>query len=117
MPTASGHTTAILGSKVIGTPVFAAGGQKIGHVQDVMLDKLSDKLAFAVVASSNMTSGERQYLPLPWTLLDYDLGMQGYVVALSEHQLKNAPVFGLDELTADDAIPAREQVNQFYNAL
>lgn len=117
MPTTSGHTAAILASKVVGTPVFAAGGQKIGHVQDIMLDKLSDKLVFAIVTSNNIASGGRRVVPLPWTLLDYDPGVQGYVIALNEHQLKNAPVFGLDELTTDDALPARESVNQFYNAL
>lgn len=117
MPTTSGHTAAILGSKVVGTPVFAAGGQKIGHVQDIMLDKLSDRLAFAIVASSDLAGDGRRFLPLPWALLDYDASMAGYVIGLSDHQLKNAPVFGLDELTADDALPARELVNQFYNVL
>lgn len=117
MPTTSGHTTAILASKVVGTPVFAAGGQMIGHVQDIMLDKLSNRLAFAVVTSNNIASEGRRVLPLPWALLDYDAGMQGYIIALSEHQLKNAPTFSLDELTTDDALPARESVNQFYNAL
>ncbi len=117
MPTTSGHTTAILGSKVVGTPVFAAGGQKIGHVQDIMLDKLYDKLAFAVVATNNIASDGRRFLPLPWSLLDYDAGTRGYVIGLSEHQLKNAPMCDLDELTSDDAHPARELVNRFYNAL
>jgi hypothetical protein len=116
MPTPSGHTTAILGSKVIGTPVFAAEGRKIGHVQDILLDKLSDKLAFAVVASNSASEGKR-YLPLPWALLDYHTDSQGYVIDLSEHQLKNAPAFSLDELTTDDALLARERVNQFYNSL
>lgn len=115
MTTRSGHTTAILGSKVVGTPVFAAGGQKLGHVQDIMLDKLSDELVFAVVSASHVAS--QRYLPIPWALLDYDPGMQGYIIGLSERQLMNAPVFDLEELTGDDGIPARESVNQFYTAV
>jgi hypothetical protein len=117
MPTKSGHTSAILASKVVGTPVFDAMGGKIGHVQDVMLDKLSSRLAFAVLSSSGSSSLGHRYLPIPWAALDYDPGAQGYVVGLSEEQLKNAPIFGLDELTADDGVPAREALNRFYNAI
>ena len=43
MPTASGHTKAILASKVQGTPVYNTAGDKIGTVEDVVLDKLSPR--------------------------------------------------------------------------
>ncbi|MAP93681.1 MAG: photosystem reaction center subunit H, partial [Ponticaulis sp.] len=49
MPTPEGHTTAIRGSRVIGTPVFSTTGDKIGEVEDVMLDKMSNQIMFAVV--------------------------------------------------------------------
>lgn len=117
MPTKSGHTTAILASKAVGTPVYAKDGGKLGHIQDVMLDKLSDRLAFAVLASSASASDGHRYLPIPWAILDYDPRTRGYVVGLSERQMQNAPVFGLDELTADDGLRARELMNQFYNTI
>lgn len=81
-----------------------------------MLDKMSDRLVFAIVASNSMTSDGRRFLPLPWVLLDYDPRMQGYVIGLGEMQLKNAPAFDLAELTAEDALQARELVHQFYSA-
>ncbi len=117
MPTKSGHTTAILTSKVVGTPVFSASGAKLGHVQDIMLDKSSDRLAFAVLATSQSASDGPRYLPVPWALLDYDPGKQGYIIALTEHQLKNAPAFELDELTAEDGATARAVTHKFYNAI
>ena len=117
MPTKSGHTTAILTSKVVGTPVFSASGEKFGHVQDVMLDKTSDRLVFAVLASNQIVCNGERYMPVPWSLLDYDPGKQGYIIALTEHQLKNAPAFELDELTAEDGVEARAVTHKFYNAL
>jgi len=42
MPTRTGHTSAIRASKVIGTSVFAPNGDKIGKVEDVVLDKQSN---------------------------------------------------------------------------
>ena len=117
MPTKSGHTTAILTSKVVGTPVFAASGEKLGHVQDVMLDKLSDQLAFAVMASNRSESTMQRFLSIPWGLLEYDPGKQGYLIALSEQKLKNAPMFELEELTAEDGAQVREVTQKFYNAI
>ena len=38
MPTATGHTTAIRATKVIGADVWDAAGVKIGKVEDVLLD-------------------------------------------------------------------------------
>ena len=49
MPTASGHTTAIRASKVKGTTVYNTSGDKIGHVEDVILDKESDRILFAAL--------------------------------------------------------------------
>jgi sporulation protein YlmC with PRC-barrel domain len=117
MPTRSGHTTAILTSKVVGTPVFAASGEKLGHVQDIMLDKMSDRLAFAVMASNRSDCAMQRFLPIPWALLDYDAGKQGYLIGLSEQQLKNAPMFDLEELTAEDGARARIVTHKFYNAI
>ena len=35
MPTATGHTSAIRATKVIGTPVYNTAGDKIGKVEEV----------------------------------------------------------------------------------
>lgn len=117
MSTRLGHTTAILASKVVGTPVFAAGGEKLGHVQDVMLDKLSDRMAFAVIAVRFSPGTGQQCCPLPWALLDYDPARRGYVIALTAEQFRSAPVFDLDELTHDDGKRARELTDMFYHTV
>src|SRR3569832_2238690 len=51
MTTATGHTSAILASKVKGTAVYNTAGDKIGHVEDVVLDKHSDHIMFSAVGS------------------------------------------------------------------
>ena len=48
MTTASGHTSAIRAKKVIGTNVKNTSGQKIGQIEDVVLDKQSNTIMFAV---------------------------------------------------------------------
>ncbi|MBV9622020.1 MAG: PRC-barrel domain-containing protein, partial [Gammaproteobacteria bacterium] len=49
MTTATGHTAAIRAKKVIGTNVNDSAGRKIGVVEDVILDKQSNNIMFAVV--------------------------------------------------------------------
>jgi len=49
MTTASGHTSAIRAKKVIGTTVKNTAGEKIGQVEDIVLDKTSNSIVFAVV--------------------------------------------------------------------
>ena len=49
MPTASGHTTAIRASRVIGTAVKDNGGNVIGKIEDLILDKMDNAIMFAVV--------------------------------------------------------------------
>ena len=102
MPTASGHTKAILASKVKGTPVYNTNGDKIGAVEDIVLDKTSNNIMFAVLGSGGVLGMGEKYRPVPWSILDYDQKMGGYVVPVDRNMLDNAPANGLDELTRSD---------------
>jgi sporulation protein YlmC with PRC-barrel domain len=44
MVTTTGHTSAIRATKVIGTNVYNPSGDKIGKVEDVVLDKSSNNI-------------------------------------------------------------------------
>jgi sporulation protein YlmC with PRC-barrel domain len=116
MPTASGHTEAIRATKVIGTSVFNPSGDKIGKIEDVVLDKTSNNIMFAVVGFGGFLGMNEKYHPLPWSSLDYQKGKDGYVVGYSKDQLKAAPAEGIDELTKDDGEALRDKVYDYYNA-
>lgn len=116
MPTASGHTSAIRASKVIGTSVYNNSGDKIGKVEDVMLDKQSNNIMFAVVGFGGFLGMNEKYHPLPWSTLDYQKTRDGYVVNLTREQLEAAPADGIDELSKDDGAGLRESVYDYYKA-
>ena len=65
MTTSSGHTTAILASKVKGTAVYDGAGDRIGTVEDIVLD--------GNLHASFSLRGERVTVPLH-----------------GEHQVRNA---------------------------
>jgi sporulation protein YlmC with PRC-barrel domain len=114
MPTASGHTDAIRASRVIGSTVYNTAGETIGEIEDVMLEKTSNDIMFAVVGFGGFLGMGEKYHAVPWSVLDYDPGLGGYVVPLSKEQLQAAPVYDVDELTEEDGRKAREMSFQYY---
>jgi sporulation protein YlmC with PRC-barrel domain len=81
----------ISASKVNGTAVYNTAGESIGKIYDVMFDKKSGKVAYAVVSFGGFLGMGDSYHPLPWSLLKYDTNMGGYVVNLSKEKLQGGP--------------------------
>ncbi len=102
MPTPSGHTRAIAASRVTGTSVYNQQGEKIGHVEDVVLDKMSDKVMFAVLGFGGFLGIGERYHAMPWSMLDYNSDTGGYVVGLSRDVLEKAPSYDLNDLMKQD---------------
>ena len=95
--TASGHTRLISADKVEGTDVYNPAGDKLGSINDVMIDKLSGKVAYADMSFGGfMGIGDKHY-PLPWSMLKYDTNKGGYVVNLDKQRLEGAPGYNPDE--------------------
>jgi uncharacterized protein YrrD len=116
MPTSSGHTSAIRGKKVIGTTVKDPGGNTIGEVEDIVLDKQSNNIMFAVVSFGGFLGIGERYHPIPWSALNYVPDEDAYVVNYTKDQLKNAPADTIEELTKDDGRFYRDQTYNYYGA-
>ena len=117
MTTSSGHTTAILASKVKGTAVYNGSGDKIGTVEDIVLDKQSNQIMFAALGFGGVLGIGEKYYPVPWSLLDYSEDKGGYVVPLSKDRLESAPAYDLKDLTKHDGSlgDIRQETYTFYN--
>jgi len=116
MTTSSGHTSAIRVSKVIGTNVQDPSGRKIGEVKDVILDKESNNIMFAVLSFGGLLGVGEKYHPLPWAALDYDEDRNAYVVDYTKEQLQAAPVGSVEELTQNDGLNFRDRTYAYYKA-
>ena len=116
MPTVSGHTRAIRAKKVLGTNVHDPAGNKIGTIEDVILDKQSNSILFAVVGFGGFLGMAEKYHPIPWSALDYDPGDNAYVVSYTKEQLQAAPSGSIDELTSDDGMQFRDRTYDYYKA-
>ncbi len=117
MTTATGHTSAIRARKVIGTNVKDTAGTTIGQVEDIVLDKQSNNIMFAIVGFGGFLGIGEKYHPVPWASLDYSKDQDGYVVSLTKEQLQAAPSDSLDALTkADGSQSYRDKAYDYYKA-
>ena len=91
MVTEARETVSLIGSdKVEGTAVYGAGGNKIGSIERLMIDKLSGKVSYAVLSFGGFLGIGDDHYPLPWQSLKYDTNLGGYVTGITEAQLQNA---------------------------
>ena len=87
------ETVSLIGSdKVNGTP--GADDGKIGAVLRVMIDKISGKVAYAVISFAGFLGTGENYYPLQWPQLKYDTRLGGYRIGVTVDQLKGAPKYG-----------------------
>jgi len=88
------ETANLIGSdKVEGTTVYGADRSKIGSIERVMIDKISGKVAYAVMSFGGFLGMGEDYYPVPWSMLTYDTGLGGYQTSLTKEQLEKAPKF------------------------
>ena len=116
MPTVSGHTSAVGARKVLGTKVSDTAGNKIGQIEDVILDKQSNSILFAVVGFGGFLGMAEKYHPIPWSSLDFDPEENAYVVSFTREQLEAAPAGSIEELTRDDGMLFRDRTYDYYKA-
>ena len=93
----------IAASKVNGTSVYNPQGESLGSIYDVMIDKVSGQVSYAVMSFGGFLGMGEDYHPLPWSILHYDTNQGGYVVNLDKDSLKGAPTYrDSDEVRWDD---------------
>ena len=88
----------ILSSRVNGTPVFDREGKRLGHVDDLSVEKVSGRVVYAIMSFGGFLGMGEKFHPVPWSLLDYDVGWGGFTVPLNPDDLKGAPSYDREEL-------------------
>jgi len=58
------------GDQVTGTAVYNRTGERLGSVEDVMIDKKSGRIAYAILSFGGFLGIGDRYHPLPWKSLD-----------------------------------------------
>lgn len=107
-------SSVISSERVEGTSVYNAAGDKLGTIDDLMIDKVSGQVRYAVLEFGGFLGMGTDRYPIPWNMLKYDTSQDGYVVPLDKAQLEAAPRYGRDAVPEyDDAY--RTSVDKYYS--
>ena len=87
----------ISSSKVEGTNVYNLQGEKLGSIDDLVIDKRSGQVRYAALEFGGFLGMGTDRYPLPWNMLKYDTEKDGYVVNIDKAQLEKAPRYPEDE--------------------
>ena len=92
----------IASNKVEGTRVYNRAGERLGTIQNFMVDKRTGKVDYAVMEFGGFLGIGTDYYPLPWDKLDYETSQGGYVVDIDKAKLEGAPRYERDVPPAFD---------------
>jgi hypothetical protein len=93
-----------------------AKGDSLGEVYDVMIDKRSGKVTYAIMSFGGFL-GIGDYHPLPWNTLKYDTRQGGYVVGLTREQLEGAPTYARTETPAWGDRAYEKSIHDYYGTV
>jgi sporulation protein YlmC with PRC-barrel domain len=103
MTTTSNTSGYVISSeKVEGAAVYNGSGDKLGSIDDLMIDKRSGHIRYAVLEFGGFLGMGTDRYPIPWNVLRYDTEKDGYVVPLDKNILDKAPRYRPDNVPVYD---------------
>jgi len=102
--------------RVEGTTVYDPSGNNIGSVRRLMIDKMSGRVAYAVIAFNTFLGLGGEEYTLPWSKLDYDTTLEGFRTDITEQELREAPSFYRDQDYAWNDRERGQELHDYWRA-
>jgi sporulation protein YlmC with PRC-barrel domain len=98
MPRGTAHPNhqCVSSEDIHGTEVYGADGKNVGEIDHLIIDKLSGRVAYAVMSFGGFLGLGHKHYPIPWSALTYDTSLAGFRTNITEQQLRDAPEFSDD---------------------
>ena len=102
--------------RVEGTTVYDPQGNDIGSIKRLMIEKISGRVAYAVMSFGGFLGMGTEEHSIPWKKLTYDTSLGGYRTDLTEAQLKGAPAFSRDSKWDWSDRNRERELHDYYKA-
>ena len=86
-------TKLISSNQVQGTEVYGVNGEHVGEIDRLMIERVSGHVAYAVMSFGGFMGFGKDFYPIPWNMLDYDITLDGYRTNLTKEQVEGAPAY------------------------
>ena len=67
---------------VEGTEVYGLGDEVVGEIDHLLIEKVSGRVAYAVMSFGGFLRLAHSHYPIPWSSLKYDTALGGYRTGL-----------------------------------
>ena len=104
----------ISADKVSGTSVHTPAGEKLGTIENIMIDKVSGQVEYAVLGFGGLLGMGKGRRALPWDVLTHDTNQNAYVVDLDPQFLKDAPAYEDSDSGFDWGNRERRELDDYY---
>jgi len=105
----------IASDRVEGTAVRRPNGDKIGHIERLMIDKITGKVSYAILSFGGFLGMGTSLLPLPWARLSYNRKFEAYQLDIDDEELKRAPSFRADKDFDWGDRSQEEELHRYYD--
>jgi len=100
--------------EVINVKVKNLADEDLGEICELMLDKNSGRVAYAVLECGSFLGMGGKLFALPWKAINYDTNKECFVLDVDKDKLKNAPGFDKDNWPDMADRSWGETVSQYY---
>lgn len=101
---------------VIGKNVLDLQGEKIGTVDEIVLEKVSGHFRYAVIATGGFLGIGADLHAVPWNALEYDVTEEAFKLGRAKDSLKNAPGFNKDQWPDFSNVEYGKSINTYYGS-
>lgn len=111
------HNSNVVKAKdeVIGVDVKNPNKDDLGEICEIMLDKQTGQVVYAVLESGSFLGLGGKLYALPWKAFRYDPNEECFILNVDKERLKNAPGFDKDHWP-DMADPKfTDSITQYYS--
>lgn len=91
-----GQPTLLSASTIEGDDVYNLRDEKLGTIQDIMLDMQGGKIRYAVLSSGGFLGMGDRLFAIPWSALKSDTEHKRFTLDVDMERLKDAPGFDKD---------------------
>ena len=109
------------GSSVIGVAsltgmkIFAAGGEHVGKISEIMLDVDRGRVAYAVMSCGGFLEMGQELYVIPWNALALDVHKGCFRLNINANRVKSAPFFDSKHWPPMTNVKWGSSVHEYYN--
>ena len=101
-------------STLEGNDVMNRQGEKLGSIEEIMLDVSSGRVAYAVLAAGGFLGIGDKLFAIPWQALTLDTDNECFILDIDKTRLENAPGFDKDHWPAMADTRWASELNTYY---